>query len=432
MKMSGEESRWIPDSDLVRELAGTFGTPLYVLDEHRIRRRIREYRRAFLTVDPDGEITYASKANSVLAVLRIANSEGCLIDVASEGELRAAIMAGVPPSKCHFHGNNKSQSEIEYAIESGIGQIVVDNFIELDLIASISNEVEVILRLAPGVLPITNKKISTGQQDTKFGFSIGSGAAEQAVEFCLANGIRLVGIHCHVGSQLLDPEAQISAGKALAEFARSMLERHGFECKILNVGGGMAVRYVEEQPSDLNEYCLRLVEGIRGALEGSGLKPKLVQEPGRALIAEAGVTIYRVGGVKDISLDNGDLRRYVIVDGGLADNPRPAMYDAIYDAVAIAGDGREFATLAPARISGRHCETDTLIDLVELPNDLKPGDYVAVLTTGAYSSSMASNYNRYRRPATVLVREDGRFDVVQIEEKFEDMLARERLPEDLK
>ncbi len=431
MSKQGEESRWIPDSDVVRELGKQFGTPLYVLSEEHFRQRIKDYQTAFKNADPNGEITFASKANSVLSVLKIAYGEGCLIDAASEGELRAALAAGVPASKCHMHGNNKSRAEIEFALASGIGQIVIDNFEELELINQIGNGVEAILRLAPGVLPITNKKISTGQQDTKFGFSIQDGSAEQAVKFCVSHDVNLVGIHCHVGSQLLDPEAQIAAGQVMAEFARLMNERHGFVCKILNVGGGRAVRYVNENPVDLNKYCSRLVEGIRSALEESGLEPKLVQEPGRALIAEAGVTIYRVGAIKAVTLESGAKQRYVVVDGGLADNPRPAMYDAVYEAIAVSGDGREFGELTQARVSGRHCETDLLIDEVELPNDLKSGDFVVVLTTGAYSSSMASNYNRYPRPATVLVRESGLFDVVQEPERFEDMLARERIPGDL-
>jgi len=432
MSRQGVDSRWIPDFELVRELGGQFGTPLYVIDEGRFRQRIREYRAAFSAADANGEITFASKANSVLAVLKIAFLEGCLIDAASEGELRAAMAAGVPANRCHLHGNNKSRAEIEFAISVGIGQIVVDNFDELSLLHEIGGEVEAILRLAPGVLPITNQKISTGQQDTKFGFSIQDGAAEKAVVYCLEHGINLVGIHCHVGSQLLDPEAQIAAGTIMAGFARLMFEKHGFECKILNVGGGRAVRYVHEEPVDLGDYCSRLVKGVRGALEGSGLDPKLVQEPGRALIAEAGVTIYRVGAIKEISVEGGKTKPYVVVDGGLADNPRPAMYDAVYDAMAVSADGRELGDLSSARLSGRHCETDLLIDDVGMPNDLKSGDFVVVLTTGAYSSSMASNYNRYPRPATVLVRQDGRFDVVQQAEKFEDMLARERVPEDLK
>jgi diaminopimelate decarboxylase len=426
------DPRWCPTDGVVRQLAIEFGTPIYVIDESNFRSKIRDYRASFLKFDPSGVLTFASKANSVVGVLKIAHSEGCLIDCASEGELRAALMAGVPAKDCHLHGNNKSRSELDFAIDQEIGQIVADNREELELILDAASGAEVVLRLAPGVLPITNEKISTGQSDTKFGFSIDDGDAERAVKFCIDSGLNLVGFHCHVGSQLLDPEAQIAAGQILAEFARSMHDRYGFDVKILNVGGGRAVSYTDEQPVPLDEYNDRLVGGVRVALEGSGLRPVLVQEPGRSLIAEAGVTIYQVGVVKDVARSGGGRRRFVVVDGGLADNPRPALYGARYGIIGVSGDGRELGELSPATVSGRHCEVDQLFEDVDLPNDLRAGDFVAVLTTGAYSSSMASNYNRYPRPMTVLVREDGRFSVLQRAENFEEMLSREVLPEDLK
>lgn len=432
MTQVSKDTRWSPDADLVLRIVNEWSTPIYVVDERSFRQKIRDYKAAFSAFDEKTELTFASKANSTLAVLRIAHSEGCLIDTASEGELRAALLAGVPAKDCHMHGNNKSESEIRFAIEAGIGQIVADNLDELKFLATVSEEIEVILRLAPGVLPITNEKISTGQQDTKFGLSIYDGAAEQGVQFCLENGINLVGIHCHVGSQLVDPEAQIAAGRLMAEFARDMHERYGWVCKILNVGGGRGVRYIDEQAVSLDSYCQRLVEGVRGALAESDQNPVLVQEPGRSLIAESGVTIYRVGCIKDIELPDGGMRRYVVVDGGMADNPRPALYGAKYGLVAVAADGREFDDTLAVRVSGRHCETDLLFDNVELPTDLKAGDYLVVLTTGAYSSSMASNYNRYPRPATVLVRESGECELVQAQESFEVMFAREIIPENLK
>lgn len=425
------DPRWCPTDGVVRQLAVEFGTPVYVIDETSFRSKIRDYRASFLKFDPGGVLTFASKSNSVAGVLRIAHSEGCLIDCASEGEFRAALVAGVPAQDCHLHGNNKTPSELEFAIEQGIGQIVADNREELEFLQDAGSGVEVVLRLAPGVLPITNEKISTGQSDTKFGFSIDGGDAERAVAFCIASGLNLVGFHCHVGSQLLDPEAQIAAGRILADFARRMHERYGFDLKILNVGGGRAVRYTDEQPVLLDHYNERLVEGVRSALEGSGLHPVLVQEPGRSLIAEAGVTIYRIGVIKDVARSGGGRRRFVVVDGGLADNPRPALYGARYGVVGVSGDGRQLSDLSPATVSGRHCEVDQLFEDVDLPNDLRAGDFVAVLTTGAYSSSMASNYNRYPRPMTVLVREDGGFSVLQRAENFEEMLSREVLPEDL-
>jgi diaminopimelate decarboxylase len=432
MVEEGIDPRWTPDPELVRHLRKTFGTPLYVIDEASFREHIRDYLRAFRKFDPRGALTFASKANSVLGILKIAYQEGCLIDVASEGELRAALAAGIPASACHLHGNNKSRNEIEFAVEVGVGQIVADNFEELKLLSEIGEGIEVILRLAPGVLPITNEKISTGQQDTKFGFSVRDGAAEAGVKFCVENSLNLVGFHSHVGSQLLDSEAQIAAGQRLAEFAKKMFSTYGLVCKIINVGGGRAVRYTDEVPMPLEEYCEALVKGVRDELRGSELDPVLVQEPGRSLIAESGVTIYRIGVIKNVGLASGGFRRYIVVDGGMADNPRPALYGAKYAVVGVSGDGRDLDEPSLATVNGWHCEVDLLFDEVLLPNDLKVGDFIVALTTGAYSSSMASNYNRYQRPQTVLIRESGQAELLQRKETFEEMMAREVMPEDLK
>lgn len=427
MPAGGSDPRWRPDDRLAVDLASQFGTPLYVVDEGHFRQAIRDYRSAFLSVEPSGELTFASKANSVCGLLRIAWQEGCRIDCASAGELKAALHAGIPAADCHLHGNNKAQAELVFALQAGIGQIVADNLTELEQLAGAGCRSEVILRLAPGVLPVTNEKISTGQQDTKFGFSILGGQAEAAVAFCLESGLDLAGFHCHVGSQLMDPAAQIQAGAKLAKFAIHIKDRSGFAARVLNVGGGRAARYTDERPIPVAEYCRLLSQGIRGALDGSGLNPKIVQEPGRSLIAESGVTLYRVGAVKEVPLPEGGSRRYVVVDGGLADNPRPALYNAVYEAYIVGRNG----DAGPVRVSGRHCEADLLIDDIRLPLGTAPQDLMVVLTTGAYSSSMASNYNRYPRPATVLVRESGELSVLQRAETDEDLLDRERVPEDL-
>jgi diaminopimelate decarboxylase len=424
--MSGEglDPRWRPDDALVRRIGSEYGTPTYVISEAHFVAQIRAYSAAFEQARPGSKLTFASKANSVSAILAIAHREGCLIDVASEGELRAALKAGIPARDCHLHGSNKSDAEIEFALSVGIGQIVADNFEDLARLRG--SCVEVVLRLAPGVLPITNRKISTGQSDTKFGFSIDQGAAERAVSECLSLGLNLGGFHCHVGSQLLDPEAQIAAGRILAKFAIEMRGRHGFSARELNVGGGRAARYTSELPIALTSYCQNLVAGIDDILAGSGLEPRLVQEPGRSLIAESGVTVYRIGSVKEVPS-----RRYVSIDGGLADNPRPALYDAVYELQVVPADGRTFGELAPARVSGRHCETDEVIGECFLPADLHSGDLAIMLTTGAYSSSMASNYNRYPRPATVLYRQNEELVVIQEGESFDAVLAREVVPDDL-
>lgn len=427
------EEVFLLDADRARELANRFGTPLYVLDEGGLRRRIRQYRAAFLDAWPNSELTYATKANRTLAVLAIAHQEGCLIDVASEGELRSALRAGVPASRCHLHGNNKGVDELRFAMRVGVHQIVVDNFPEIEEIARLSHELpcpEIVIRCAPGVDPITHARISTGQADTKFGFNVADGAAERALLRCLHLGLPVVGFHCHVGSQLLDPQAQISGGQVLGSLARDVHEQHGFRTSVINVGGGLGVRYTaKDQPTDVAQYCRLLVQGIRSEL--GELSPTLVQEPGRSLIAEAGVTLYRVGVVKNVPAGEGR-RTYVVVDGGLSDNPRPAMYGSQYTVLHVPAEGRgDSGHKLTARVSGKHCETDTLFENIEFPTSVERGDLVQVLCTGAYNSSMANTYNAYPRPATVLLRENGEVAQVQRRETWDELDARDSLPEGL-
>lgn len=407
-----------------RHLADTYGTPLYVIDEEHFRARIREYLAAAQAAWSKSQISFATKANSTAAIVAIAHREGCLIDVASEGELRVALLAGVPATKCHFHGSNKTASELEFAFEQGIGYVMVDHFGEIETVAALHppSATRFVLRLAPGVDPVTHAKISTGQADTKFGFSIADGAAEAALKRALELELNVVGFHCHVGSQLLDPEAQRAGGEHIARFAVDMKSRLGYEATYLNVGGGLGTRYVDEQPMAIAEYNQLVAEAVRTALAGSGLDPVLAQEPGRSLIAESGVTLYSVGVIKLVA----EGKVYVGVDGGLSDNPRPALYSSKYAVEAFVGGQAHAVT-----VSGKHCETDELFADVQLPKNLAPGDLLQVLTTGAYNSSMASNYNRYPRPATVLLREHGEDMVVQRRDSWTEMLARESVPEDL-
>lgn len=431
-----QDTRFRLSESQARELAEAYGTPLYVVDETHFRQRIRMYFNGFRSAFPDGQLSFASKANSTLALLKIAYLEGCSIDVASEGELRAAQRAGVPASSCHLHGNNKQVSEIQYALEEGIGLIVVDSFEEIETVGKLTaqhrgTQTKVVLRLAPGVDPITHHKISTGQADTKFGFNIVDGSAERATVRCLEVGLPLIGYHCHVGSQLLDPEAQISGGELLAKFAVDMKSKHSFETTYLNVGGGLGVRYTDEDiPMSHADYCRAIVDAIGRALAGSGLNPVLGQEPGRSLVAESGVTIYRVGNVKTVPAKDIGTRTYIAVDGGLSDNPRPAFYGSKYTVERVAPATQETSS-AKFTVSGKHCETDKLFGDVILPVDVKAGDLLQVLCTGAYNSSMASNYNRYQRPATALIRKDGSHCLVQRRETWDEMLARELVPEGL-
>lgn len=424
---------------VARALAESFGTPLYVLDETHFRARIRAFREALAASHPRTEVAFASKANGTLAVLAIAHAEGCLIDVASEGELRGALAAGVPASHCHLHGNNKTRAELRFAMEAGIGQIVIDHFGEIETLAALirdsDHRPECMLRLAPGVDPVTHHKISTGQADTKFGFNIADGSAEKALARCLELGLDVAGFHCHVGSQLLDPEAQRSGGEALARFAARMQSELKFDTRVLNVGGGLGVRYLDEhEPMALGPYCELVAGAVRAGLEGTGLEPVLVHEPGRSLVAESGVTLYTVGVVKSVPIGKGAIRTYAGVDGGLSENPRPALYGAKYTVERVARTPNRPGVALPEAeftVSGKHCETDLLFQDVRLPADLAPGDLLQVLCTGAYNASMASNYNRYPRPATVLLRPGGAPALIQRRDTWDEMFARELLPDDL-
>lgn len=413
-----------------RHLADAYGTPLYVVDEEHFRGRIRAYLSSIRAAWPKSEISFATKANSTAALVAIASQEGCQIDVASEGEFRVALMAGVSPTKCHFHGNNKLASELEFAFEQGIGYVVIDHFSEIELIHDLHppGVTKFVLRLAPGVDPITHAKISTGQADTKFGFNITDGSAAKAVRRALDLDLNVIGFHCHVGSQLLDPEAQESGGSLIAGFAAKMHADLGFETRYLNVGGGLGIRYTEaDEPMDVAKYNRLIAEAVRSALAQTGLDPVLGQEPGRSLIGESGVTIYRVGVIKDVPATESGTRTYVAVDGGLSDNPRPVMYGSRYTVEAFAEGPTKTVT-----ISGRHCETDQLFPNVQLPASLEEGDLLQVLSTGAYNASMASNYNRFPRPATVLLRSDGGESVIQHRETWDELLSREIVPEDLR
>jgi len=419
------------------DLAKSYGTPLYVVDETHFRQRIQTYLTAFRTAYPRSEISYASKANSTLALVKMAYQEGCTIDVASEGEFRVALAAGVPGNKCHLHGNNKQIEELQFALANDIGHIVADSFEEIEMLNDIvtpeqRKSTKIVLRLAPGVDPVTHAKISTGQADTKFGFNIADGSAEKAAARCLELALNLYGFHCHVGSQLLDPEAQRSGGELIAKFAVDIKEKHGYTVQYLNVGGGLGVAYTSgDQPMGMAEYCRLIVQAVVSALEGSGIDPILGQEPGRSLTAESGVTLYRVGVMKTVPSKALGQRTYVGVDGGLSDNPRPALYGSKYTVERVVPATSADSETKNMTVSGKHCETDKLFDETPLPADLKVGDLIQVLCTGAYNSSMASNYNRYPRPATALIRKDGTHTLIQRRDSWEEMLAREIVPTDL-
>lgn len=418
------------------DLAAQFGTPLYVMDEAAIRGRCRQYRTALAAEYGDAAVAYASKAFIVTAMCHIINEEGLWLDVASSGELYTAKCANFPMDKIIFHGNFKSPEELEMAVELGVAMVAPDSHSELELLSAIAEDAgkvqNVMLRCNPGVDPHTHRLISTGQEDSKFGFNIKNGSAMEAVRKAISlPGVNLVGLHCHVGSQLLDPTPYVEAAQVMAKLIKQISDETGCVIGLLDMGGGVGVRYLEEHnPPTIEQFAKIVSEAVVVSSAAAGIpKPKLMVEPGRSIVGEAGTTVYSVGPIKECGIaDPPGKRTYLAVDGGLSDNPRPTMYDAVYSAMLAnkAGDTptREY------RVSGKHCETDMLISSIMLP-EAKTGDLLAVQTTGAYNQAMASNYNRLTRPAVVLVNE-GQAELIVRRETLEDIVECDVVPERLK
>ena len=410
----------------VTRLAVAYGTPLYVYDEVTLRERAREYRRELAALYPaSSQVAYASKAYLCPALAALFAEEGLDLDVVSGGELHVALAGGFPAERIHFHGNNKSADELREALAAGVGRIVVDNFRELGLLDEVARgrgqSARIWLRLAPGVQADTHSHIQTGQEDTKFGFSIAHGQAEEAVARALAApGLRLVGLHAHIGSQIYEPESLAEAAGRLVAFAAAMRERHGLALSELSPGGGWGVPMTEgDRPALVAPYLAALTAAVIAGCSERGLPlPHLVLEPGRSLVAQAGVAVYTVGARKEVP----GVRTYVAVDGGMADNLRPALYGASYDALRLPHEaGRPVETVT---IAGKYCESgDVLIRDIPLPR-LDPGDLLTVPMAGAYTLAMASNYNQARRPAALLVR-DGEARLMQRRETYADLLGRD-------
>jgi diaminopimelate decarboxylase len=409
-------------------LAKDFGTPLYVMDEDEIRARCREMAGVLARAYPNTFVAYASKAFSTLAMCRLVHQEGLGLDVASGGELYTALQAGFPPARVLFHGNNKSLDEIEMGVRAGVLRFVVDNLSELDLIEDVARRfmrrVHVQIRLTPGIDAHTHDYIRTGQLDSKFGLGIENGQAMAAVKRAHASEFLILeGLHCHIGSQILSVKPFAMAAAIVMDFAAEVKKATGYSVREVNLGGGLGVRYTSgDERVPLGKYASVISKVVREKCLAHGLEPpRLMVEPGRYIVGEAGTTLYTVGSVKEIP----GVRKYVTVDGGLADNPRVALYKACYEAVSVT------RPLSPPEervsIAGRHCESgDMLIRDIFLPR-LKTGDILAVLSTGAYNYSMSSNYNRYPRPAVVFVRA-GVADVVVAREAYQDVAARDRIP----
>lgn len=404
-------------------LAQKYGTPLYVMDEEMIRKNCRTYKNSIEKhYDGNGLVLYASKAFSCKAIYRIAKEEGLGIDVVSGGELYTALSVGFPVEKIYFHGNNKTADELCMALENDIGRIVVDNIYELELLDRLAREYgkrpKILFRIKPGIDAHTHSFIRTGQIDSKFGVALETGEAREIIAQALKLAhVEVVGVHCHIGSQIFDSEPFQLAAQRLADFIASIRDEFGITLRELNLGGGYGIKYLsDDQPISYDCYIEKVSAEIKRIASEKGVElPFVLMEPGRSIVGEAGITLYTVGAVKDIP----GIRKYVSVDGGMGDNPRYALYQAEYEAAVAnrpAGEPRELVTVV-----GKYCESgDILIKDIELPR-VQPGDTLAVLSTGAYNYSMASNYNRMPRPAVVMVNQ-GRDTLIVRRESYEDLI----------
>lgn len=408
------------------ELANKYGTPLYVLDENDIRNNCRQFKDAFdKYYGGNAKVYYASKAFSCKEMYRIVNSEGVYADVVSGGELYTALSAGFPAENIGFHGNNKTPEELSFALDSGVGRIIVDNIFELHTLNSLAKEKgvyqKILLRIKPGIDCHTHDYIKTGQIDCKFGFALENGEAYAAAsEACRLQNIELVGIHCHIGSQIFETQPFVDAADIMISFAKNIEESFGKALTEINFGGGYGIKYLEtDRPVPKDESIRILCAAVKSACEKHNFAlPTLSIEPGRSIVGDSNLTLYKIGVVKTIQ----NVRTYVSVDGGMSDNPRYALYGADYEAVVAnkADKPRDFV----ATIAGKCCESGDLIQEHTKIQTPEVNDTLAVLATGAYNYSMASNYNRIPRPAAVMVK-DGEARVIIERETFEDLISKD-------
>ena len=405
-------------------LAKEYGTPLYLMDEERIRYNCRVYVNAMKKHFGENSLPlFASKAASFKAVYKIVMEEGMGVDVVSCGEMYTAKMAGFAMGNAYFHGNNKTDCDIEYAIDCGLGYFVADSFEELDSIDRIAGEKgvcqKILLRITPGIDPHTYDAVATGKVDSKFGSAIETGAAEEITKYALdKKNVSLQGFHCHVGSQVFDSDVFFKSSDIMLEFIKDMREKLGFTAEILNLGGGYGVRYVDKDPIiDIEANIAQVAEMVKSKCSELGIDvPAIRMEPGRSIVADAGLTLYTAGSVKIIP----EYKNYVSIDGGMTDNPRFALYGSEYT-VALANKMNEKCDFN-CSVVGRCCECGDIIqENVNLPSSVCRGDIVAVMTTGAYNYSMASNYNRIPRPPIVMLTKTGEYVAVK-RETLEDIV----------
>ncbi len=408
------------------ELARTYGTPLYVFDENDIRNNCREFKNAFVEhYGGNAKVYYASKAFSCKEMYRIADSEGICADVVSGGELYTAIAAGFPAEKIGFHGNNKTPEELCYAIDMKVGRIIVDNIYELYTVNDLAKDKDrcqkILLRIKPGIDCHTHDYIKTGQIDCKFGFALENGEAMEAAKIATAmENVELVGIHCHIGSQIFETQPFVDAADIMVGLANNIRESFGKTLTEINFGGGYGIKYLNSDcPGSKNESIALLCSAVKEACEKYTFPlPTLSIEPGRAIVGASTLTLYKIGVVKTIK----DVRTYVSVDGGMSDNPRYALYQAEYEAIIAnkADKPRDFT----ATIAGKCCESGDLIQEHTQIQTPEVGDILAVLSTGAYNYSMASNYNRIPRPAAVMIK-DGAARIVIERETYDDLIRKD-------
>ena len=404
------------------DLAHRFGTPLVVYDVQQIRHQIRAFKQVFEENSVDYAVSYASKAFSAIAMYQVVAVEGAHVDVVSGGELYTAIKAGFPMANVSFHGNNKSREELEMAIDHHVGTIMIDNFHEIELLADVLEEhdahVDVMLRITPGISAHTNKYIQTGQVDSKFGFDLQSGQADEALAKVLENPrMQMKGLHAHIGSQIFELAGFEGVAKKLVEVAAHWQEKFNYQAAVINVGGGFGIRYVKDDtPLAPEEFVAAIIKAIKTEIKETNLTmPAIWIEPGRSIAGPAGYNLYTVGSRKDVP----GLKPYVTVDGGMGDNIRPALYEAQYETVLANNPRAEL--VEHVRVAGKYCESGDILSQNQALPATKPGDVLAMLDTGAYGYSMASNYNRNPRPAVVFA-EKGTAQVVIKRETYDDLI----------
>lgn len=405
------------------DLAQEFQTPLVVYDVSKIRQTFQELHATFEAANVDYVISYASKAFATIAMYQVVKQEHAHIDVVSGGELFTAMQANFPMANISFHGNNKSYEELTMAVDQEVGMIVVDNFTEIKMLQEIlrthATTANILLRITPGISAHTHEYIQTGQADSKFGFDLASGQADQALQEVLADEhFNVCGIHAHIGSQIFESTGFVEEAKILVKTLAEWQTKYQFTAQVLNLGGGFGIRYTQaDEPQAPHAMLTTVINAVKAAVNETNLTmPAIWIEPGRAIVGPAGYSLYQVGTRKDVP----GIEPYITVDGGMGDNIRPALYQAEYEAVLAKSP--QAPTTQTARLAGKYCESgDILIEHQALP-DVSQGDIIAMLATGAYGYSMASNYNRNGRPAVVFA-ENGVAKVVVRRESYQDLVA---------